>query len=94
MAKVLLVDDDQTFREALGRALTRAGHVVQLAADGEEALAALSDENRGTGVAIEPPAEPPGNVNRTITPGTGAPAESSTSTTKGSARVVPGVAGC
>ena len=39
---VLVVDDDQAVREALRRALTMQGYSVQLAADGEEALATLS----------------------------------------------------
>jgi two-component system response regulator RegA len=36
--RLLLLDDDERFRERLGAALTRRGFVVVLAADGEEAL--------------------------------------------------------
>src|SRR5437762_2653664 len=39
---VLVVDDDQAVREALRRALTMQGYSVELAADGEEALATLA----------------------------------------------------
>jgi two-component system response regulator MprA len=47
--KILVVDDDQAVREALRRALTMQGYAVELAADGEEALATLD----GDGSAIE-----------------------------------------
>jgi DNA-binding response OmpR family regulator len=36
--KLLLVDDDPTVREMIGRVLTEAGHIVMLAANGQEAL--------------------------------------------------------
>jgi DNA-binding response OmpR family regulator len=36
--KLLLVDDDPTVREMIGRVLTEAGHLVLLAANGQEAL--------------------------------------------------------
>jgi two-component system response regulator MprA len=39
---ILVVDDDQAVREALRRALTMQGYSVSLAADGEQALEALS----------------------------------------------------
>ncbi len=39
---ILVVDDDKAVRDALRRALTMQGYSVTLAADGEEALAALS----------------------------------------------------
>ena len=35
--RILVVDDDSRIRSALGRMLTRAGHEVILAADGDEA---------------------------------------------------------
>jgi two-component system, OmpR family, KDP operon response regulator KdpE len=37
--RVLVVDDEQSIRRAVGRALTARGYEVQLATDGEEALA-------------------------------------------------------
>jgi two-component system KDP operon response regulator KdpE len=37
--RVLIVDDEQSIRRAVGRALTARGYDVQLATDGEEALA-------------------------------------------------------
>lgn len=43
MASVLIVDDEPAIRESLERALTIEGHAVELAADGELALARLSD---------------------------------------------------
>ena len=42
MAKILLVDDEEHFRERLGRALVRRGHQVLAAADYPEALALLA----------------------------------------------------
>ena len=36
--RVLLVDDDETFRQVLGGELTRRGHEVSVAADGREGL--------------------------------------------------------
>ncbi len=39
--RVLVVDDDPDLREATGRVLAQAGYVVELAADGAEAQAAL-----------------------------------------------------
>jgi two-component system, OmpR family, response regulator MprA len=38
---ILVVDDDQAVRDALRRALTMQGYAVDVAADGEEALATL-----------------------------------------------------
>jgi two-component system, OmpR family, response regulator MprA len=40
---ILVVDDDQAVRDALRRALTMQGYSVELAADGEEALAKLAN---------------------------------------------------
>ena len=44
MAKLLLVDDDPTLLNLLGRLLRRAGHEVREANGGEEALAAAGRE--------------------------------------------------
>jgi CheY-like chemotaxis protein len=38
MADILLIDDEDTFRRALSMVLTRAGHRVQEARDGAEAI--------------------------------------------------------
>ena len=43
--RVLVVDDEQAFREALARRLEKRGAVVAMAADGEEALASLKKES-------------------------------------------------
>jgi two-component system, OmpR family, response regulator MprA len=43
-AKVLVVDDEPAVRQALKRALSMEGYDVSLAEDGEEALAALLDD--------------------------------------------------
>jgi CheY-like chemotaxis protein len=42
MTKVLLVDDDDDFREALDAALRQQGFVVEHAANGREALSVLA----------------------------------------------------
>ncbi len=39
--RILVVDDDQAVREALGRTLRLGGYEVQMAADGEQALEAV-----------------------------------------------------
>jgi CheY-like chemotaxis protein len=41
MASILIVDDDRDGREALSRFLKGAGHQVECASDGREALAAV-----------------------------------------------------
>lgn len=41
MAKILFVDDDDAVRTITARALERAGHVLELAADGEAGLASI-----------------------------------------------------
>ena len=41
MASLLVVDDDAAFRAAVRRALSGAGHVIEEAADGRQALKAL-----------------------------------------------------
>jgi two-component system KDP operon response regulator KdpE len=40
--RILVVDDEEQIRRAVGRALTARGYAVELAADGEQALAAAS----------------------------------------------------
>ncbi|MHB8376745.1 MAG: response regulator transcription factor [Dehalococcoidia bacterium] len=40
--RVLVVDDDSGIRESLGRALAREGYDVEVAADGDEALASVA----------------------------------------------------
>ncbi len=42
MAHILVIDDDQAFRDMLRRTLERAGHRITEAADGAEALRALT----------------------------------------------------
>ena len=44
MAKILIAEDEQSVRELLSIALRRKGHDVQVAADGSEALMALSQD--------------------------------------------------
>ncbi len=41
MARILVVDDDVIIREAVGRLLSRAGHEVDEAVNGKEAMSAL-----------------------------------------------------
>ena len=42
MARILIVDDDRSFRDSLGETLASLGHAVTAAADGDEALALLA----------------------------------------------------
>ena len=42
MAKVLIIDDDRDSREAVAAYLSKAGHSVRCAADGREAIEAVS----------------------------------------------------
>ncbi len=44
---ILVVDDDQDFREALAEVLGEAGYPVQQAENGEAALARVADESPG-----------------------------------------------
>ncbi len=44
---ILVVDDDDDFREALSEVLTEAGYPVQQAENGEVALARVKDEQPG-----------------------------------------------
>ncbi len=45
MAHLLVVDDDPDIRDLLAYGLTRAGHLVDAARDGEEALARVAEEH-------------------------------------------------
>ena len=45
MKKILIIDDDEDFREALEAALTPAGFRIQHAANGVEALQVLREES-------------------------------------------------
>lgn len=42
MSRVLVIDDEPEVRELIGKVLVRAGHEVELAADGEAGLARLT----------------------------------------------------
>ena len=42
--KILVVDDDQAVRESLRRSLTFNGYTIDLAEDGEQALAKISSD--------------------------------------------------
>lgn len=44
MAKILLAEDDDSMRDFLAKALSRAGHEVTSVADGEEGLDALGSQ--------------------------------------------------
>lgn len=44
MARLLIVEDDESVRMFTARALAASGHVVETAADGEEGLAAITAE--------------------------------------------------
>ena len=44
MAAILLVDDDDAFRTAVSRSLRAAGHAVEAAADGGQALRIIAAE--------------------------------------------------
>ncbi len=44
MAQILLAEDDDSMREFLAKALTRAGHDVRAVGDGLDALTTLSEE--------------------------------------------------
>jgi two-component system response regulator RegX3 len=45
MAKILVVEDEESYRETLAILLPKEGHQVVLAADGHEALARFADSN-------------------------------------------------
>ncbi len=44
MAQILLAEDDDSMRDFLSKALTRAGHDVRAVGDGLDALSTLSEE--------------------------------------------------
>ncbi|MCZ4316662.1 response regulator transcription factor [Comamonadaceae bacterium G21597-S1] len=52
MAHLLIVEDDELLRDALGSLLGQAGHQVSMAPDGESALAELAD-GRFEGVVLD-----------------------------------------
>ncbi|NQZ97581.1 MAG: response regulator, partial [Myxococcales bacterium] len=43
-SNILVVDDEELYRRALERILTRVGHTVSLARDATEALVALAEQ--------------------------------------------------
>ena len=45
MAQILLAEDDDSMREFLAKALTRAGHEVRAVGDGLDALTTLAEEH-------------------------------------------------
>lgn len=47
MARILLAEDDDSMRDFLAKALSRAGHEVQAVADGEDGLDALGEAPGG-----------------------------------------------
>ena len=49
---ILVVDDEAPVRAAIERALTRAGHTVLVAADGNEALAILETHTGGVDLVV------------------------------------------
>ncbi len=46
MAQILLAEDDDSMREFLAKALTRAGHEVRAVGDGLDALTTLAEEQQ------------------------------------------------
>lgn len=53
MAHLLIVEDDELLRDALGSLLGQAGHQVSMAADGASALALLADAGGFEGVVLD-----------------------------------------
>jgi two-component system response regulator MprA len=51
--RVLVVDDEPSVREAVGRALERSGYDVELAVSGEEALVKLAAEGTADAVVLD-----------------------------------------
>jgi len=47
MGKLLIVEDDESVRMFIARALSASGHTVETAADGEEGLAAITAAQGG-----------------------------------------------
>lgn len=52
MAKLLIVEDDESVRILAARALERAGHSVDLAADGAQGLASIRAANGGYDLVV------------------------------------------
>ena len=52
MAKLLVVEDDESVRQLAARGLERAGHRVDIACDGEEGLRKISEANGGYDLVV------------------------------------------
>lgn len=52
MAKLLIVEDDESVRILAARALERAGHSIDLAADGTQGLASIRAANGGYDLVV------------------------------------------
>ena len=52
MSRILLAEDDDSLRGFLARALERAGHAIDTAADGEEGLGRIVEANGGYDLVV------------------------------------------
>lgn len=52
MAKLLIVEDDESVRTLAARALERAGHVIDIAADGAQGLALIRASRGGYDLVV------------------------------------------
>lgn len=52
MAKLLIVEDDESVRQLAARALERAGHAIDTAADGKEGLERIVAEGGGYDLVV------------------------------------------
>ncbi|MGX5845873.1 response regulator [Mesorhizobium sp. PL10] len=52
MAKLLIVEDDESVRTLAARALERAGHTIDIAADGAQGLAMISAAGGGYDLVV------------------------------------------
>jgi two-component system cell cycle response regulator CpdR len=52
MAKLLIVEDDESVRTLAARALERAGHQIDVAADGAQGLASIHAANGGYDLVV------------------------------------------
>ncbi|RWD44421.1 response regulator [Mesorhizobium sp.] len=52
MAKLLIVDDDESVRTLAARALERAGHMIDIAADGAQGLALIRAARGGYDLVV------------------------------------------
>ena len=52
MAKLLIVEDDESVRTLAARALERAGHTIDIAADGAQGLSLIQAENGGYDLVV------------------------------------------